>query len=201
MLLAVAGLGVAIFGLRQESGSNLQIVGVMGGFFLFAGGMGTLFDQRGLNSRDRPTESDTPTRVRLLGVAVVLGSLLLPYAYMPLELSANRSGYSFVTLVRALLEGTQLDGGFTLLLLTSIVIAGGFISILHHIGGYMVLFGTAGYGYFVMDHLGIEAGQVVMHEFGLGIYIALVGALIIVASSFLTYDTADTERGVYGSGR
>jgi hypothetical protein len=88
-----------------------------------------------------------------------------------------------------------------LLVLLSVVVAGGFISILHHIGGYMILFGTAGYGYFLMDSLGIGITQIVMHEFGLGMYVGLLGALVIVGSSLLSYDTADIERDVYGSGR
>jgi hypothetical protein len=52
-----------------------------------------------------------------------------------------------------------------------------------------------------MDTLGIEIAQVVMNEFGMGMYIGLVGALVIVGSSFLSYDTADIDRGIYGSGR
>lgn len=201
-LLASVGIVVAVFGLRQESGSNLQMVGVMGGFILFAAGLGTLADIRGVRSRDRPEESDTPTRVRLVGVAVVLGSLFLPYAYLPLEISsASRPGYTFLDLISSLYAGTQVDGGFVLLTLLSIVIAGGFISILHHIGGYMVLFGTAAYGYFLMDSLGIDVTQVVVHEFGLGLYIGLFGSIIIVGSSFLNYETADIDRGIYGSGR
>ena len=201
LLLVAVGLVVAVFGLRQDSGSNLQIVGVMGGFILFAAGLGTLADIRGVKSRTRPSESDTPTRVRLVGVFAVLASVLLPYAYMPLELRASRSGYSFVSLLRSLYAGTQLDGGFMLLVLLSVVVAGGFISILHHIGGYMILFGTVGYGYFLMDSLGIGVTQVVMHEFGLGMYVGLLGALVIVGSSLLSYDTADIDRDVYGSGR
>lgn len=198
--MASAGIVVAIFGLRQDSGSNLQMVGVMGGFILFAAGLGTLADIRGVQSRERPEESDTPTRVRLLGVVVVLGSVFLPYSYLPLEAGAGRSGYSFLDLVSALYSGIQLDGGFMLLVLMTVVVFGGFISILHHIGGYLMLFGAVGYGYYLMDTLGIEIAQVVMNEFGLGMYIGLVGALVIVGSSFLSYDTADIDRGIYGSG-
>jgi hypothetical protein len=139
--------------------------------------------------------------VRLLGVVVVLGSVLLPYSYLPLEAGAGRSGYSFIGLVSALYSGTQLDGGFMLLVFMTVVVFGGFISILHHIGGYIMLFGAVGYGYYVMDTLGIEIAQVVMNEFGMGMYIGLVGALVIVGSSFLSYDTADIDRGIYGSGR
>ena len=201
ILLAVAGVVLAVFGLRQSSGSNLQIVGVMGGFILFAAGLGSLADVRGVQSRDRPEESDTPTRVRLLGVVVVLGSVLLPYSYLPLEAGAGRSGYSFLGLVSALYSGTQLGGSFMLLVFMTVVVFGGFISILHHIGGYIMLFGAVGYGYYVMDTMGIEIAQVVMNEFGLGMYIGLVGALVIVGSSFLSYDTADIDRGIYGSGR
>lgn len=199
-LLAGAGIAVAVFGLRQESGSNLQMVGVMGGFILFAAGLGTLADVRGVRSRERPEESDTPTRVRLVGVIVVLGSVLLPYSYLPLGAGGGRSGYSFLDLVGALYSGTQLDGGFMLLVFMTLVVFGGFISILHHIGGYLMLFGAVGYGYYIMDTLGAEIAQVVMNEFGLGMYMGLIGALVIVGSSFLSYDTADIDRGIYGSG-
>jgi len=201
ILLAVAGVALAVIGLRQDSGSNLQMVGVMGGFILFAGGLGSLADVRGVQSRDRPEESDTPTRVRLLGVVVVLGSVLLPYSYLPLETGAGRSGYSFLSLVNALYSGTQLDGSFMLLVLLTVVVFGGFISILHHIGGYIMLFGVVGYGYYLMDTLEIEIAQIVMNEFGLGMYMGFVGALVIVGSSFLSYDTVDLDRGIYGSGK
>ncbi|MDZ7687679.1 MAG: hypothetical protein U5J64_02975 [Halobacteriales archaeon] len=202
ILLAASGVALAAYSLREEAGSNLQMVGAAGGFILFAAGLGTLFDMRGLESvRDHPEESDTPARVRLLGAAVVLGSLLLPYAYTPLEAGAQRTGYSFVGLIRALYSGVQVADGFMILALMSVVVIGGFIALLHHFGGYLILLGTAGFGYFVMDTMGIEATQVIVSEFQIGVYVAIVGSLIIISSSLMTYDVAETDKGVYGSGR
>ena len=198
--MAIAGLVLAIYGIGQAGDSAWQIIGVLGGFILFAVGIGTIFDIRGIESRSRPTASDTPAKVRLLGAAIALGSLFLPYVHLPLETGVTRVSYSFIDLVGALYAGTSVEGGFLLLLLMSIVIAGAFISLLHHIGGYLVLFGVAGYGYLIMESLGAEAMAVVVHEFQLGLYVGLVGGLIIAASSLLNYKTVESG-DFYGSGR
>ena len=202
VVLAVAGVGLALVGIRAESG-NLRMAGTMGGFILFALGAGSMFNIRpGVESvRDHPEESDTPARVRLLGAAVALVSLVLPYASSPLGAGEGGTAYSFVGLVRALFTGTQVADGFMLLAIMSVVIVGGFIAFLHHFGGYLILLGTAGFGYFVMSSGGVKATDVIVSEFQIGMYVALAGALMIAVSSLMSYDAAETDRSFYGSGR
>lgn len=200
--LGAAGVALAIVGIRAESG-GIRLAGTMGGFILFALGVGTVFDIRpGVESvRDHPEESDTPARVRLLGAAVVLGSLLLPYASSPLGSGGEGTSYSFVGLVRALYAGTGVADSFMLLAIMVVVFVGGFIALLHHFGGYLILLGTAGFGYFVMSSAGLGATEVIISEFQVGMYVALVGALVIASSSLMSYEAAETDRSFYGSGR
>jgi hypothetical protein len=199
--LGAAGVALAIVGIRAESG-GIRMAGTMGGFILFALGVGTVFDIRpGVESvRDHPEESDTPARVRLLGAAVVLGSLLLPYASSPLGPGEGTS-YSFVGLVRALYAGAGVADSFMLLAMMVVVFVGGFIALLHHFGGYLILLGGAGFGYFIMNSTELAATEVIISEFQVGMYVALAGALVIAASSLMSYDAAETDRSFYGSGR
>lgn len=200
--LGAAGVALAVVGIRAESG-GVRMAGTMGGFILFALGVGTVFNIRpGVESvRDHPEESDTPARVRLLGAAVVLGSLLLPYASSPLGSGAEGTSYSFVGLVRTLYAGAGVADSFMLLSIMVVVFVGGFIALLHHFGGYLILLGSAGFGYFVMSSAGLGATEVILSEFQVGMYVALAGALVIASSSLMSYDAAETDRSFYGSGR
>jgi len=200
---AVLGLAVMTFGITQDAGSELQVLAVGGGFMATTAGIVMLVTEGGgdLEAGGRPTEKDTPTRVRLVGVVVALASLALPYIRVPLDPGAERTAYSLVGLVEAIRAGTEVDGGLTLLIFMAVVIAGAFASVLHHVGGYVVLFGAAGYGYVVVELTGAEPVEVLLSEFQIGLYVALVGALVIVASSFLSYEAAEKDRSWYGSGR
>lgn len=213
--LMAVGVVLVIVGARAGgTESQTQIVGVLGGFIASVAGVIMLFGGRGDSletGSGAVTETDTPARVRLLGVAVTLASLTLPYIRLPLELGAGRDTYSFVRIVMelnqglltlgALSGGGRRAGGLTLLIFVSVVVAGAFASILHHLGGYVVLFGAAGYGYVVAQVTGAEPVDVVVSEFQIGLYVAVVGALIIVGSSFLSYGTAEKDRDIFGGGR
>jgi hypothetical protein len=208
--LIAAGVALVIVGARADGTS--QMVAVFGGFVLSITGVVSLFGGRGDSletGTGAVTETDTPARVRLLGVFVTLASLGLPYIQLPLGGGGER--YSFVGILmglnsdtitlQALSAGNDLAGGLTLLIFASVVIAGAFASILHHLGGYVVLFGAAGYGYVVSEVTEAAPLQVILSEFRIGLYVAVVGALIIVASSFFSYQTAEKDRSWYGGGR
>lgn len=175
----------------------------MGGFILFALGAGSMFNLRpGIEStREHEEGTDTPARVRLLGAVVVLGSLLLPYASSPLGSGAEGTSYSFVGLIRALYEGGAVADSFMLLAIMVVVFVGGFIALLHHFGGYLILLGSAGFGYFVMSSTELGATEVIISEFQIGMYVALVGALVIASASLMSYEAVETDRSFYGSGR
>lgn len=210
--MIAVGVALVVFGARADS--TTQMVAVFGGFIVSVAGVVSVFGGTGdrlESGSGSVTENDTPARVRLLGVAVTLASLALPYIRLPLKLGAERETYSFVRIVmelnqglltlEALSGGGELAGGLTLLIFVSVVIAGAFASILHHLGGYVVLFGAAGYGYVVVQVTGAEPAAVIATEFQMGLYVAVVGALIIVGSSFLSYTTAEKDRDIFGGGR
>lgn len=201
--LAVAGIAVMIFGISRQTGSEMQVISVAGGFIAATAGIIMVFTggKERLEAGGRPTENDTPTRVRLVGVLVTLASLALPYIRVPLNPEAERTAYSLIGLIEAIQAGVEVEGGLTLLIFMAVVIAGAFASILHHVGGYVVLFGAAGYGYVVVELTGAEPLEVLLSEFQIGLYVALFGALVIVASSFLSYEAAEKDRSWYGSGR
>lgn len=200
--LSVTGMCILVFGISLDAGSGLRIPALSGGFITTVLGMGTLlFQKKGMETRgEQQGETDTPTRVRLIGIGVTLSSLLLPYIAVPLDPSAGRTAYSFLGLLNALWVGTEVDGGLTLLIFMSVVIAGAFSSFLHHVGGYVVLFGAVGYGYIVRELVGRAPLEIVLYEFQMGLYVALFGASVIIASSFLTYETEERERSWYGGG-
>jgi len=130
---------------------------------------------------------------------VTLVSLALPYIKVPLEVGTDRTGQSLISLANALRTGGEVD--FVLLFLMSVVFVGAFISILHHIGGYLILFGTALYGYLGSELLGISLSQVLVNEFELGLYVAVAGALIIVGSSIMSYEAVERDRSFVGGRR
>ena len=210
-----AGVVLVVVGARAgDGGSETQIFGVMGGFVAAVAGVVMLFGGTGDSletGSGAVTETDTPARARLAGVLVTLGSLALPYVRLPLTPDGvERMSYSFVSVVNGLyqgsltlqaLSGDDLAGGFILLLFASVVIAGAFASILHHLGGYVVLFGAAGYGYIVGLVTEATPTEIVVSEFGVGLYVAVAGALIIVASSFMKYEAKGKDRDMYGGGR
>jgi len=213
--LMAAGVVLVIVGARAGgTESQTQIVGVLGGFVAAVAGVIMVFGGTGESletGSGAVTETDTPARVRLLGVGVTLASLALPYIRLPLVRTGGveRTGYSFVGLLNGLYQGSitlaslgeNLSGGFVLLIFAAVVIAGAFASILHHLGGYVVLFGAAGYGYVVSLTVDAQPVEIVVSEFQIGLYIAVVGALLIVGSSFTSYETAEKERDVFGGGR
>jgi hypothetical protein len=213
--LTAVGIGLVVLGSQIGGGDQMAVVVVAGGFISSMAGVIVLFTDAGSGSLEsgtgRTSETDTPARVRLLGVFVTLASLALPYIRLPLVLGEEREMYSFVEIIMGLNEGSltlqmlsggnELDGGLTLLIFVSVVIAGAFASILHHLGGFVVLFGTAGYGYVITEVTSAEPIDVVVSEFQIGLYVALVGALIIVASSFMSYEAAEKSASTYGSGR
>jgi len=200
--LLVIGLGVTVFGIRLGADSGIRIPALSGGFITTVLGMGALlFQRRGMETRgEKQGETDTPTRVRLIGIGVTLSSLLLPYIAVPLDPSGERVAYSFIGLLNALRVGTEVDGGLTLLIFMSVVMAGAFSSFLHHVGGYVVLFGSVGYGYIVRELVGRAPLEIVLYEFQMGLYVALFGASVIIASSFLSYEAKERERSWYGGG-
>jgi hypothetical protein len=210
--LLAAGVVLVVVGARADGTS--QIVAVFGGFVVSVAGVVALFGGTGDSletTSGSVSETDTPARVRLLGAGVALASLALPYVRLPLGVSGvDRTAYSFLSVVNGLyqgsltlqaLSGEDLAGGFVLLVFASVVIAGAFASVLHHLGGYVVLFGAAGYGYVVRLVTEAQPVEVVVSEFQAGLYVAVVGALLIVGSSFMKYETAERDRSWYGGGR
>ncbi|MFP4188608.1 MAG: hypothetical protein ACLFR5_04265 [Halobacteriales archaeon] len=212
--LMATGIVLVVIGSRSGGDSETQILGVMGGFVAAVAGVVMVFGDTGESleaGSGAVTETDTPARVRLLGIVITLGSLALPYIRLPFGSAGGveRTGYSFVGIVSGLYQGSitlaslgeDLSGGFVLLIFAAVVIAGAFASILHHIGGYVVLFGAAGYGYVVSLTVDAQPVDVVVSEFQIGLYVAVIGALIIVGSSFLSYGTEEKDRDVFGGGR
>lgn len=213
-VLSATGIGFVIFGsMALKPGEGIEALGieevgsmtrmVVIGIGVVAAFFGTallLADVRRDDSgKNKGVKKDNPTRVRLVGVVVTVGSLGLPYIKTPLEVGVDRTGQSLVGILDALRTGGEVD--FVLLFLMSVVFMGGSVSILHHFGGYIILFGTAFYSYLTAEVLGMGLGQVVLNEFELGLYIAVGGAVIIVGSSVMSYETVDRDRTFIGGRR
>jgi len=211
-LLSAVGIVLMLFGgLRMggeedvlglgESASSVRIIVIGAGVVATFLGMALILADvhSGESEKNKGVKKDNPTRVRLVGVVVTLVSLALPYIKVPLEVGTDRTGQSLISLANALRTGGEVD--FVLLFLMSVVFVGAFISILHHIGGYLILFGTAFYGYLGSELLGISLSQVLVNEFELGLYVAVAGALIIVGSSIMSYEAVERDRSFVGGRR
>jgi len=203
IVLSAVGIALLVWGIRMDTESNMQIVALSGGFIAAVIGMGAIFVQGpGMEAKgEYQGASDTPTRIRIVGILVTLASLALPYIRVPLDAAPEGTSYSFIGLINALRLGTQVEGSFTLLIFMSVVVAGAFASLLHHVGGYIVIFGTVGYGYIIRELTGGEPIQILLNEFQIGLYVAILGASIIIGSSFVDYEVETRDRSWYGGGR
>jgi hypothetical protein len=177
----------------DSSGAMKAIVVSVGIVCSFMGG--SLF-LAGVQSRKSTggtsgVKKDTPSRVRLAGVVITLSSLIMKYGMFPIGSNVDRTPHSAVTALNDVVSGAEIN--LALLVLICMVVGGSFASIFHHIGGYLILISVSAYGYLVVQLLDMTPQEVFFNEFGLGVYVAIVGALIMVVSSVLKYKTVESD--------
>ncbi|MFP4188730.1 MAG: hypothetical protein ACOCRA_00570 [Halobacteria archaeon] len=182
-LLLGIGAVLAIGATVQEPGGT-QVMMAATGFVAFLIGVIKMYvDDRYTSGEEEGARSSR--YLRPVGAAMVFLSTLLPYLPLPLERGATRTAYSFVDVVVALASGAQAEGSLSIVIFASVVFAGAAASLLHYSGGYVVLFGVAGYGYVVSLLMEMSILTVFLTEFRSGMYVATAGAVLIVLSSLV----------------
>lgn len=185
-LLTGIGIVLVVQALTQESLNTQMILSVTGFLAVFIGLLKLRIEEKYIMEY-YGKEDGGMQYLRPVGALMVFFSTVLPYLPMPLERGATRDAYSFIDLLHAMWLGIEIEGGITLLIFVSVVFAGAAASLLHYSGGYVVLFGVAGYGYVVSLLMEMSIAYVFMSEFRSGMYVAMVGAALIILSSLFRY--------------
>ncbi|MCX2818699.1 hypothetical protein EGH25_04955 [Haladaptatus sp. F3-133] len=123
--------------------------------------------------------------LRPVGASLVFLSTFLPYLPLPFDRGVTREPYSFAEVVVALASGAGVEGSLSIVIFAAVVFAGAAASLLHYTGGYVVLFGVAGYGYVVSLVMEMSVLTVLLTEFRSGTYVATAGALLVILSSLI----------------
>lgn len=190
-LVIVAGIALMTVGGVGEGLGEMQVMAMAGGFFVTLAGIVMLVNQAQKQESATKTPTDTPSRVRLVGVLIALASLGLPYLRVPIPSSPNqqieRNAVSFAEVVYQTATGSGVEVEVALLLFSMVVLAGAFVAVFHHFGGYLIMFGGMGLVFVLMELLQKNALDLVLSEFQPGVWVALAGGVLIISSSFLKY--------------
>lgn len=191
VVVIVGGVALMTVGGVGPNLGEMQVMAIAGGFFVTLAGIVMMVNDAQKQESAAKTPTDTPSRVRLVGVVVALASLALPYLQVPIPESpgqmVERTPVSFAQVVYATVAGNGVEVEVALLLFSMVVIAGAFVAVFHHFGGYLILFGGMGLVFVLIELLQMSALELVIQEFQPGVWVALAGGLLIIASSFLTY--------------
>ena len=184
-VLVAIGVSLVVLALSKTS-INVQLALSLTGFLsAFVGLVMMRFNEK--QRVERGKESGGLKYLRPLGSLMVLFSTALPYLPLPLEHGKTREAYSFVDLIYAVSTGAEVEGGITLLIFVAVVFAGASASLLHYSGGYVILFGVAGYTYVVSLLMDMGVLRVFLTEFRAGIYLTTAGALLIILSPLVRH--------------
>jgi hypothetical protein len=181
-LLLGIGIVLSLVALGQEPGGT-QLVTASTGFLSFLVGVVKMYVDGRYDSDGGARRSSR--YLRPVGASLVFLSTLLPYLPLPFDRGATRTAYSFVDISIALASGAEVEGGLSIVIFAAVVLAGAAASLLHYTGGYVVLFGVAGYGYVVSLLMEMSVLTVFLTEFRSGMYVAIAGASLVVLSSLV----------------
>lgn len=182
-------VGVVVMAVATTSslGAQFEVLALVGGFMITVSGLLLGVKETfaaPVTTTQQQEARDDPSVVRIVGVVIALISLGTPYARTPLAPTAN--GATLVDFLTSLQAG-GLQGGFILLMLMAIVVAGAFISLFHHVGGYVMLLGSMTFVFMTLNMLGsIEQFQQELH---LGLYLSIFAAFVIISSSLISPET------------
>jgi hypothetical protein len=188
--LSVVGVGAMALGITGQINEELGMMAFILGFVLTVSGMAigvrnaTKVEPKTNNKKER---KDSPAIIRAVGVGIGLASLATPYFRSPLTPEAAETAQSAVDVVLTAAEGVETSISFVLIILVVVALAGSFLSVFHHAGGYVMLLGSMTFVFISMHKLG--SLELVTHELGYGLYLMLFAAFVIISSSLS--DTTD----------
>ena len=196
LVLILIGVVLTLVGITGAAGAQIGMMSFVLGFVLTVAGLAlAVKDTTGVEpkkSKDRTT--DRPALIRSAGVGVGLASLITPYFRTPVTPGATETAESVVDVLAK--AGVEAHISFVVLVLVVVVLAGSFLSVFHHAGGYVMLLGGMTTVFILLQRSG--SFDAVTREVGYGIYLMLCAAFIIISSSLSdTTDAfdADTDWG------
>lgn len=174
-----------------NSGAFEQLAGIAVGLGMLVGGMGSMMWEAQIREHRDVVESDTAFWYRVVGVFVALISTGLPYTKIPLPdapgaaVAAERSAESFVDVAYTVTVAGSPEIELAFMFFGAVVVLGAFIGIFHHLGGYVILFGSIGFAFILIQLLQVGFGTLLFVEFQPGVWVAVFGAILIVTSPLL----------------
>ncbi|MDY6779057.1 MAG: hypothetical protein SV760_00610 [Halobacteria archaeon] len=188
-IIVVVGALMIVGSAVGSVSKQIQMMGLVMGFTVTVAGLAiSVKDSFKMEARTEQETSDPSPVIRLFGAFVGLGSLLTPYIKIPITAGDTGTAYTFIEMLQAIQSGQSIQGSLVLLIFMGVVIAGSFLGIFHHLGGYIMLFGTMAFTFVVMRTVGSGLVDVLRNEFKIGLYVAVGASLIIIASSFVKPD-------------
>lgn len=186
--LVLAGVFALTVGITSTIGTRIEFtLAVMGFIMMVTGTILAVKNAFTHEPKTRRAERDTPAMIRVLGAVIALASLTMPYVKTPLLPSMEGASRSIVELLTAVQSGAHVEVGFLMLILMGVVVTGAFISLFHHAGGYVMLFGSMTIAFISLKAIGSLQGF--QQGLQLGIYLAVLAALITISSAFSRPDT------------
>jgi hypothetical protein len=190
-----------VVGISGVAGREISMMSFVLGFGLTVTGLAlgvkeaTSADAK-TGSKDRTT--DKPALIRAVGVGVGLASLITPYFRTPITPGATETAESVVDVLATAAAGVEAHISFVVLILVVVVLAGSFLAVFHHAGGYVMLLGGMTTVFILVERS--DSFGAVTTEVGYGVYLMLFAAFIIISSSLSdTTDAFDSDTD-WGSG-
>lgn len=189
--LALTGVGIVLMalGITGTLGTNIGMMAFVLGFVLTVSGFAlSVKETTGVSPKKKDKDTrDNPALIRAAGVGVGLASLATPYFRSPVASDAAATAGSVIDVVTSAAAGVEANISFVVLVLVVVLLAGSFLAVFHHAGGYVMLLGSMTIVFIAMQRFG--SLEVVTSELGYGLYLMLFAAFIIISSSFS--DTTD----------
>lgn len=189
LALPAAGVGLMVAGISDITGTEMGMMSFVLGFVLTVAGLAlAVKDATSAEPKKKKDKtSDRPALIRAVGVGVGLASLVTPYFRSPITPGATETAESVVDVLATAAAGVEAHISFVVLVLVVVVLAGSFLAVFHHSGGYVMLLGGMTTVFILMERSG--SFDAVTREVGYGIYLMLFAAFIIISSSLS--DTTD----------
>jgi hypothetical protein len=201
LALPAVGVGLMIVGVSEVAGTKVGMMSFVLGFVVTVAGLALAVKEATSadpKTKKRDKASDRPALIRAVGVGVGLASLITPYFRTPVTPGATETAESVVDVLATAAAGVEAHISFIVLVLVVVVLAGSFLAVFHHAGGYVMLLGGMTTVFILMERSG--SFDAVRAEVGYGVYLMLFAAFIIISSSLSdTTDAFDSDTD-WGSG-
>ncbi len=179
----IVGLVIMIGGIFLSTNIHIEaLILFIGTLVAFTGLIQTVRKTYGTETKKKKKQKDNPTILRLIGVGVALFSLTLPYTKTGFGTGPNTEAVT-LEIIQSFYTGITTEISLVLLTLVAVIIAGAFISIFHHVGGYMILLASSTFA--VISFYTTKNLNQFANDFESGLLLVLFASIIIILSSLI----------------